>query len=218
MNIYGKIINLFFPSRCPYCDKVILFKELCCQECDNIINIEPLVNNFFTNYKKVICISAFKYENIVSEAIKSFKFGSRKMYAQQFAIVVSNAIEGEFKNIKFDCLTYVPINFKRYLKRGFNQSALITKRMSNILNIPYKKLLFKNKDNIEQHKLSRKNRIRNVEGVYSPINVNYIKRKNILIFDDIMTTGSTLKECCKVLLDNGAKEVYCATIAAVTNY
>ena len=83
------------------------------------------------------------------------------------------------------------------------------------MNIPCEELINKIKSNHVQHELDFASRIINVSGVYAVRDSSLVKGKTILLVDDIVTSGSTSKECCKVLFENGAKEVYCSTIAFV---
>lgn len=99
-------------------------------------------------------------------------------------------------------------------KRGYNQSELIAAEASKRLELPCNALLKKIKDNPAQSSVNdRKKRTDNVSGVYKVINEELVKGKYILLVDDVVTTGSTLSECARMLCRAGAKEVYCATIA-----
>ena len=73
--------------------------------------------------------------------------------------------------------------------------------------------LYKTKNIIEQSKLNKEDRQKNIQGVYEIINKERIKDKNIVLFDDIYTTGSTVNACAKILKENGAKEILVLTIA-----
>ena len=117
--------------------------------------------------------------------------------------------------IKFDCITYVPLRPERKRSRGYNQSECIASDISSIINVPCEELIFKIKSNHIQHELDFSSRIENVKGVYAVKNEQAVKGKIILLCDDIITTGSTLRECAKTLLESGAKEVYCCVIASV---
>ena len=113
-----------------------------------------------------------------------------------------------------DLILSVPISRERYLERGYNQSALIAKQIALCLNIPYKNfILIKKKNNKKQSTLSISNRKRNVQGVYSVWQKEKIRGKNVLLIDDILTTGATLNECSRILKENGAKRVIVGVIA-----
>ena len=78
------------------------------------------------------------------------------------------------------------------------------KELSNSLNVKvYNNVLYKIKNTIQQSSLNKKQREENAKGVYKARNCNKIKNKKILLFDDIYTTGSTINECAKVIVQQG---------------
>lgn len=90
------------------------------------------------------------------------------------------------------------------MNRGYNQSELIAKEIAKILQIKIDtKTLKKTKNNITQSTLNKEQREQNVIGAYTTKNTEKIKNKKILIFDDIYTTGNTVNECAKVLVQAG---------------
>ena len=98
--------------------------------------------------------------------------------------------------------------------RGYNQSELIAKQISRKCNIKYlENILIKHKENQKQSELPKEERYQNVKGVYKIIRPELIEKQNILLFDDIYTTGSTIKECRKELLNAKAKKVDCLSLA-----
>ena len=108
----------------------------------------------------------------------------------------------------------IPISKKRMKQRGYNQSALIARNLVKALNIEYKEnVLVKIKDNKPQSELGQNERSDNVKGVYDLKNKKQIYHKQILIVDDIFTTGSTTNECAKILKENNANTVGIFTLA-----
>lgn len=215
MNIksfFRLFLNAFYPSRCPYCNSVIPKNKIACEECIPKIQQENIVTQLMHSK----CISPFRYDDIYKRAILQLKFNSCCSYADQMAMVMSNAIREEYADYfnekkHFDFITYVPFTKSKYRERGYNQSKLLAQNISYYLKIEYKDILVKTKDNKTQHTLTRTQRIKNVQNVFD-INPKYFVRdKNILIIDDILTTGATLDECVNILLNNGAEEVMCAT-------
>ena len=107
------------------------------------------------------------------------------------------------------------VYFWKVRKRGYNQSELIAKQIAK--NIPNLKLeshiLLKTKENKTQSSLNKKQRQENVKDVYKLQNAEKIKEKNIILFDDIYTTGATVNECARVLKLGGANKIAVLTIA-----
>ena len=114
----------------------------------------------------------------------------------------------------YDIILSVPLHKKRLKERGYNQSQLIAKELVKEYNlhnnkkmIYYNDVIIKTKNIKPQSTKNLKNRIQDVIGIYEIKNKEKIIGKNIIIFDDIYTTGSTANECKKILLEAGANNV-----------
>lgn len=108
---------------------------------------------------------------------------------------------------KYDIIIVVPLSWKRRLQRGYNQSQLVAETISNILQIKVEsKILYKTKNIVPQSTLNKKERKENIKGAFKIRNIEKIKNKKILIIDDIYTTGNTLNECSKMLIENGIQK------------
>ena len=114
----------------------------------------------------------------------------------------------------YDIILSVPLHKKRLKERGYNQSQLIAKKLVKEYNlhnnkkmIYYNDVIIKTKNIKPQSTKNLKNRIQDVIGIYEIKNKEKIIGKNIIIFDDIYTTGSTANECKKILLEAGANKV-----------
>lgn len=111
-----------------------------------------------------------------------------------------------------DIIIPVPMTKKALLRRGFNQSLLIAKEVSMIKGIPLDiDSLQKTKETLPQVGLEAGERMKNLKGAFFVM--GDIKGKDVLLIDDVMTTGATLRECSKALLKAGATKVICLVIA-----
>lgn len=111
-------------------------------------------------------------------------------------------------------VTPVPLHPKREKIRGFNQSALLGKLISKKLGLEYQDTLVRTRYTKPQAQLKGWDRKNNIKGAFSPSStIRYTLNANILLIDDVWTTGSTLKECCYVLKKGGAKKVWAITLA-----
>jgi ComF family protein len=108
----------------------------------------------------------------------------------------------------------VPIHEARHEKRGFNQAAKIASLLSSYYGIPASSLLVKIRDTPPQHSLSRAERAKNVKDAFKPVYKNSLRGKSVLLVDDILTTGATMRECARELKKNGAKKVYGFTLSS----
>ena len=205
-----KLLAIIFPERCPYCGDVIKPLETACEECKESMpskNYTTLVSGMYEVF------SPFPYDGKYKDAILRLKFGKLRQFAPQLAQITAERLM-ENKDISdFDVITFVPLHKDTLKERGFNQSELLAKHLSEYSGIPCEPLLIKTKKNEPQHKLMAKERKKNVEGVFRAVDKKLIKDKKIILTDDIVTTGLTLSECINTLNNKEAKEIFCITFA-----
>lgn len=120
-----------------------------------------------------------------------------------------------FKILKsYDTIVPAPINKKRNKQRGYNQSYLLAKEIAKVTGITLEnECLYKTKNIIEQSKLNKEERQKNIQGAYELKNAERLNNKKILLLDDIYTTGSTANECCKILNTANPQQIDVFTIA-----
>lgn len=211
--LYDFLINLIYPPNCMICGNKE--EKNICKQCENMLDIYTLYkilnvkNNYYNKF-----IYIFKYENFVRKLILDYKFNDK---AYLYEIFVKFLLKNE-KICRFfqsyDIITAVPIHKKRKNQRGYNQSRLISRKIANEFeNLKYEDLLEKKINTKPQSTLTKLERKENIKNVYNAVKKEKIKNKNIIILDDIYTTGSTVKECAKVLKQNGAKNIIVITIA-----
>lgn len=218
-----ELIDFIYPDKCLSCGTVLSKNEnaLCslCKSC--LLFINPKKRCMRCGLEKEFCqcskrvyrfeniISVFEYTGIARQIMKKYKFAHKMHYADFFAKHMADSVKNEYKNIKFSIVTYVPTSSKNRSKRGYDQSEVLSKRISKILGIRSVNMLGCRKFVTDQHKSDFKNRLSNVKGKY------YFKKRlhggNVLLVDDIKTTGATLDECARQLLLSGADKVYCVT-------
>ena len=153
--------------------------------------------------------SAVVYDETAKSIIWRLKYGSAKYLARKMAEYLLDTLIAT--DWEFDCFTFVPIHKKRQRKRGYNQAELLSKAMSEITTTPYVPLLQKIKETKNQAKLNRDERLTNLRGSFEADN----SPAHVVLIDDVMTTGSTVNECARMLKAAGAKVVYVLTFASV---
>lgn len=213
-----KLINMFFPTVCPYCDELINFdnNDGFCDNCKSKLNFVHNARRIIINDKiSVSCMSSFKYESDLRKAIHRFKFKGKRNYRHMFGTSMSKSFLEFYKiNSKnYDVVTFVPFSRKQKRNRDYNQAQLLAKSFAKNINLPCKELISKIRDNKAQHELNASERAKNVLGAYGVTKIKRVSNKNIILCDDIITTGSTLKENTIQLLKAGAKSVVCVTLA-----
>lgn len=214
--LYKKIEEIIFPKCCLICSK--LNKDILCEKCKNEIlkNVNVKIEykeNIKTYYDKHIYF--FLYKDNIRNLILDYKFNDKPYLYKIFSeiIIKNKKIYRILK--KYDIIIPVPIHKKRKRIRGYNQSELISKEISNkIETVKYEnKVLQKIVNNKPQSTLDKFQRKENVKNAYKVINKVKIQNKNIIIFDDIFTTGNTVNSCAKILKENGANKIIVLTIA-----
>lgn len=184
----------------------------CSKQIDN--NLNSLFCNECKNTKRYFeaARSPLKYSTTVKKLIYDFKYYDKPYYYKMFGSILLDYIKFNDYN-DYDLITSVPLHRSKLNKRGYNQSELIAKYISYYMNIKYARCLKRVRKTDVQNNLSRTQRKKNIDGAFSFNNKHNIKYNKILIIDDIYTTGSTIDECSKVLINNGAKSIYALTIA-----
>lgn len=208
------IAHLLFPTRCPLCNCVISSKESSCVKCKKSY---PKNTYSFIIDRKTICFAPFQYKDAYKLAILKLKFSGRKDIANPMSAEMAKEITRE-KYFSFDLITFVPLSKNRLKERHYNQSELLAKGVAKRLGNSCMPTLFKIIDNKPQHTLSKEERKENVKNVYKVVDKNNVSNKDILLIDDICTTGATLRECVNMLKKSGAKSVVCLTYTIVSTY
>ena len=216
-----KLLELIFPYKCPFCGKLISDKDANqnkCEECAIKLkkNKFEFCNNtydFLPNNKALYCV--YRYNGMLRDAVIRYKFKDEIWLAKPFARMLIEYIEQYCDFKLFDVIVCVPVSAKRLKNRGYDQSFEIAKFISREKKIPIVSCLLKVDafgDNAAEHK-DRNQRISesryNFKGSATSIN-----SKNVLLLDDVITTGSTIRDCTDILIENGAKSVYAAVLAS----
>ncbi len=160
-------------------------------------------------YDKVIC--AHRYCGEFRRKMIAFKFYGFKSISKCFGDLLARIIENN--QIKADIIIPVPVSKRRHFVRGYNQSFLIADTTSKLTQIKIENsVLIKSRDNHKQSLLSLEERIENTKNVFEVKNSEKIRNKNVILIDDIYTTGATVNECSRILKNAGAKSVIVLTV------
>lgn len=197
-----------FPDRCPYCHRIVEKDDYACAKCKKDIENLGISLGIPGGYR---CCSALPHESKYRYAVLKFKFNHRKQYSKQFARLIYKQITESYPDMIFDYITYVPMHKSAIKKRGYNQCELLAKDLSKLLNVPCADVLEKVKKTKPQHELSGKDRRTNLIGAFKVTDKSKVKSRSILLIDDIVTTGSTLGECAKMLSKENPALICCAT-------
>ncbi len=237
VNFLTAILNFIFPPRCYLCNKFLEGEDGLCFECLSKINFIskprceicgfPFEFSLSSKNHKLLCpncikkapkfdkcISAVRYDEISKKIILPFKHCDKTLYAK-FMAKLMNTVGHEIISDS-DIIIPVPIHLSRMLKRKYNQASLIARLIAKQNN---KTFMYYNLIRVvatqSQGHLSPAQRKKNVSSAFTIRHPELLKGKNVLLIDDVYTTGATVNECAKILKFCGVKKVYVLTFARV---
>lgn len=210
------MLDLIYPPICGICGKIN--KNNLCTKCMQRLKLYEInrIEDYRDDKTKHFdyLIKTFKYEGIIRNKIIDYKFNEKAYLYKTFEKMVTKNEKIYSFLKKYDIILYVPMFKKRKLERGYNQTEIIAKQIAKKLEISFeKKNLIKMIDTKKQSTLTKFERTQNVKNVFAVRKPDRIREKNIIIFDDIYTTGNTVNECSKILKKAGAREIVVITIA-----
>ncbi len=209
--------------ECLICGKSTPLLQPICDECFSKLTKvtepldektgRPLKNSYQEPYRNFKYLETSRsyclYDDLCSKILKEFKYNGHFRISTIIAKKMRTLI-----NLNADFIVPVPAPVTTLLARGYNQSALLAKRLADILTIPYLSPL----KSIKKHRQvgqTFKQRQENIKGTILPKKgfKKFVNGKVIIVIDDVFTTGSTLEEVSKILKFMGAKDVFCFTFA-----
>ena len=227
-SLFSAISTAVFVKRCAYCGEVIFHSDTLCDDCKAAPRLKgercPKCGlqkekctcdkfNYKAEYEELT--APFVFTKSIAKGIIRLKLYGYTELAKPLGVEVADAVRKNFADVKFDCVTYVPLHKSRQRKRGYNQSELIAIGVADSLDLPLETLLIKVRRTKSQRMSTARERRANLHGAFDLPLDKSAEGKRILLIDDIKTTGSTLNECALTLHAYGAKCVYAATVAVV---
>jgi ComF family protein len=231
-----RILDFVLPPRCPACAERVFDHDSFCGICWSSLSLitAPQCSSCGRPFDADIdegaicgaCLdspplydiarSAFLYEGKGRQIILSLKNNRSFVGTRALSKLMMASLSNAYTDHHFDVIVPVPLHPFRLLTRRFNQSQLLAIALSKRMDIQMDAgLLVRTKHRPKQGKLKRKERGKNVRGVFRvpPKYKHKIEGRNILLVDDVITTGSTVNECAKILKEVGAKTVTVTTLA-----
>ena len=212
--IVRSLLNFVFPPSCVGCAK---HGTALCAKCLSKIPLADISVD-----KNIYPVFSYK-DPTIKQAIWELKYGNNKVVARPLARVLYDKILEEMQELETfqgfikPLIVPIPLSRKRQRKRGYNQSELLCKELSFIDPLSFKlctNVLYKSLDTKQQTKtISKSERKNNLRGCFAIKHQEKIVDRNIILIDDIVTTGATLSEAKKVLRRSGAKKIVAFTIA-----
>jgi competence protein ComFC len=209
---FNDFADLLFPRFCPLCGKRLKATESICHECAK--KIEPITYRekpkgkwFFDEF-----FYRAPYNGVMGELVKIYKFTPRPSLAAFLADELMRVLE-RFNPPKNSVLTYVPPTFESLKEKGFNHMKIIAKRLSAKSGLPFYTLLEVKSQRRYQVGFSRVERQKLVASKYDVlVEKLYQTSGNVVLIDDVFTTGATVNECSRLLKNHGASKVWVYTL------
>lgn len=213
--VLQSLATLIFPPRCIGCDCWQTAGALgLCANCFSRLNFlsTPAHLPHLKPCYVDVAYSTLAYEGKVLQWIHQFKY-HRQFYLGKALAHLMASMVCEWDD--FDYLVPTPLHWWRRLRRGFNPSHLLAYCLGQKLNKAVLACLAKSRRTPPQMKLSRTERLKNVQGSFALSSrvQTQIAKKTLLLIDDVLTTGATVNECAKVLRQAGAKRIAVLTLA-----
>lgn len=235
MKVVDYFIDLFFPPKCIFCGKLLKpdTRPLVCEKCMNEFSGDEMVcskcgGKIYSISGMPSCpvcrisgryydaaISALEYSGNVKSAMHRYKLGYQNYIGENLASFPEKLLNDlNIGGNTVDYIVSVPCNSKQKIKRGFDPSTLIAVSLSKKLDIVYlKNEILRVKNTPPQSGLNFRQRQENIRGAYKIKDKEIIKGKNILLVDDVITTGATVIEISRLLRRAGAKYVLAVSVA-----
>lgn len=220
----NSVIDIFLPRFCASCEKKLRpGDEVICPECLSSIkhpDSNKIASEFRRKFQKGNTISEFTSAFLFEEGksfqrlIHSIKYRGRYHNAYFLGRLTGERLKNKILSWKCDMIVPVPLNAVKKAERGYNQSYYIAKGLSQVTGVPLKNNILKRvKFTDTQTALSVAERKSNMKGAFVLKRGAEVSGRTIIILDDVITSGSTVSECGKVLLDKGALKVYAVSAA-----
>ncbi|KUK82498.1 MAG: putative amidophosphoribosyltransferase [Pelotomaculum thermopropionicum] len=237
--LWDDLLNLIFPPRtaCPFCGgmspggtvcrRCLEFleayrRESCCRRCGRLpgrgghafLSAGNDAAGLCAECRKrdwpfVLARAAGPYEGILKDAVHRLKYAGKRSLAGPLAEIMEPVLRAEPRFAAVDLLVPVPLSREKLLRRGFNQAALLARKLGVRQQIEVEEnFLVKDFETLPQAGLSKSAREQNLKGVFKVKPGKTISGRNVLLIDDVFTTGSTMSAVSATLAAAGANQVF----------
>ena len=212
--VFNSISHLLFPQLCNGCGSdLVNGHHLICLKCYQHLN-ETGFASFANNpvekafLGRLICSSAmsqyyFAKDSLLQQLIHQFKYKDNKELAHYFGTLMGETLKTSSRFQLPDAIVPLPLFPDKEYKRGYNQAALLGEGIGAVLQVPvlYNAVLRTRYTTTQTHK-TRMERWQNVDGVFTTAGNKELHKKNILLVDDVITTGATIEACGNAILED----------------
>ena len=227
-------VSLLYPPVCTICGRSVRVSEYLCDQCAiKVTRIvapfcqkcsEPFEGSITSAFSCANCahraiyfeaaVAAYRGRGIVRQIVHEFKYGRQLHLRHLLARWLRAALDDErLSGHQFDVIVPVPLHPTRQRERGFNQAGLLGELLSAQTSIPARAVLERIRYTTTQTALDRAERMENLHNAFRLRKNADVRGLRVLLVDDVLTTGSTLNECSRILKRAGAFSVHAATAA-----
>lgn len=237
--ILNEFVDSLFPPICHVCKSKEGIGENVCKNCLKLELIDCDLNNCEICQEKIednsffkVCYycmlnpplveelrSVFYYDQKSKSLLFTYKYDPHHSLSKAISSIILKSLPNYFApKTKIDCIITIPSASTTLRKRAFNHSALLAQNLVNYFNAPYYPQALKSaRKRKPQIGLENYERFKNVVGAFKA-KTKYVSDRNVLIFDDVITTGASINEATKVCLNAGAKKVYALSFLRSKNF
>ena len=207
------ISAVFFPPRCVFCKRKLVRGESgICADCVRELPRRSPEREDRDGFVSAIC-APLEFSGRVREALHRYKFGGKTAYAGVFGRLVADCVRENLAG-EYDLVSWVPLSEERMAERGYDQAMLIAMAAALELDDVAVETLRRTLNTAPQSSMrDAASRRGNIAGAYQTLDAELVNGRRVLLIDDIITTGSTVSECARTLLEAGCAGVVCASVA-----
>ncbi|MFN2541273.1 MAG: ComF family protein [Chthoniobacterales bacterium] len=234
LELVGAVASLLYPPVCATCSANVKAGDYLCADCESklmrivppfcAICSEPFSGAISTTFTCANCghrrldfdaaVAAYRSRGIVRHIVLEFKYHRQIHLRHLVARWLFAALDDDrLRDRTFDIIVPVPLHPARERARGFNQSALLAELLSAHMSLKAVPVLERLRYTTTQTAFDRAERMQNLHGAFRLRKNADVRELRVLLIDDVLTTGSTLSECARVLKKAGARSVHAATAA-----
>lgn len=239
MTVLSGLLNLVYPAVCGICeakladgtDSGLSVCDKClsgikrnkppfCRRCGRSLygaaeSVEACWECYGRRFYYERSWSCLIYEGIAKETLHLLKYSKKLSFGAVFCELFVRFIRENPEIISgMDAVIAVPLHGAKLREREFNQAHLLAKAIVKEFDLKdLSRYLIRAYPTRPQSKLDKSERLKNVKDTFKAIEISFLRDKNILLADDLFTTGATLNECAKILKEAGVKKIHCLTFA-----
>lgn len=213
--LWEALIYFLFPPRCPVCREIVEERYKLCAACEEKILRVDFYDRNFAPIERVMRLT--KYRGGTRELLHKLKFDNNLGVIPALKKILDDTGNRPEILQLVDCVNFVvpvPLHADRFKERGFNQTEEIFGEWLAKKNLPVRNLLIRTRHTPKLYSLNKSEREKVLADVFAPLKPVDLRRKRILIVDDIFTTGTTCRECAKILRSMGAEKIFVLAFAS----